>query len=134
MRIMTTVIWLLVGVLMAVSQVGAQTPVTRLAATDAIDVKWPSPTIAADTLDAPDGFRIKATPVGGTAATKTWTAGLTARSLVVSDYPATGAFTLTVHPYNSEGEGGPGTVLGPFGRTRIPQALAGATASVVPRP
>lgn len=109
---------------------------TKVASTEAVKVDWPAPTASADGLDVVEGFRIKAIATAtGNAVLKTWTAPATARTLTVSDIPATGVFTFSVFPYNSEGEGGPSVSATPFGRARTPLTLgAGATASVVPRP
>jgi hypothetical protein len=112
----------------------AQTPTTRLAPTDALSVTWPAATVSADGLDAPDGYRIKALAVSGGSVLKSWEAAATLRTLVISDYPTVGAFTLTVHPFNVAGEAGSSNGTGPFGRAKIPAAVTGVAASVVPVP
>lgn len=113
------------------SVASAQTPTTTLGPADAIRVGWPAPTVATDGLNAPDGFRIKATSTATGTVLKTWEAAATDRTLLLGapTLPA-GAFTLAVHAFNVAGEAGASNVLGPFGLAAIPEVLAGATATV----
>lgn len=119
---------ILVLVILAIASAAqAQTPI-KLGPTDTIDVEWPAVSVAADGLNAPDGYRIKAKAVSGGSVLKTWTVtDGTAANL--ADLPA-GAFTLAIHAFNVAGEAGASNVLGPFGRAAIPEVVTGASASV----
>lgn len=130
-RHMVMGVLVLVGLVLAGGSAAAQT--TKLGPTDTISVSWPAASVAADGLNAPDGYRIKARAVTGGAILKAWEAGADARSLVLTELPP-GAFTLAVHPFNVAGEAGASNVTVPFGRAAIPESLAGVTAIVIPVP
>jgi hypothetical protein len=121
-------LFLLVALLCALASPAAAQTTTTLGPTDTIDVAWPAVTVAADGLNAPDGYRVKAKAVSGGSILKTWTV-TSGTTVNLADLPP-GAFTLAIHAYNAAGEAGASNVLGPFGRAAIPEVVAGASATV----
>lgn len=107
--------------------------ITKLGPNDSLRINWPAAIVSPDTLDEPDGFRVKATSttVPGSVL-KTWTTAKTVQTLTVVaiDMP-TGAFQITVHPFNAAGEAAASNSVGPFGKAAVPKTLSGVTGSVV---
>jgi hypothetical protein len=105
----------------------------RLTSKNTVTITWPELAVSPDGLDKPDGVRVKANPVAGSSvAPRSWDLGPTVRSLVLTPQmiPTGGAFTLTVHPFNVEGEAVASSALGPFGRIRTPASVAGVSGGV----
>jgi uncharacterized protein (DUF2141 family) len=112
------------------STVEAQT-LTKLGPGQGLAFSWPEPAVDADGLDAPDGYRVKATSVATNGVLETWEVTNRELALTYAQLPA-GAFTVTVHPFNVAGEAGPSNVTGPFGKAAIPKPLTGVVAGVTP--
>lgn len=106
----------------------------KLGPNDSIRFSWPIASVSPDTLDAPDGYRVKAvSPTQAGVVIRSWDvagATTTAWTLAPAQMPA-GVFTVTVVPYNMAGEGPASNAIGPFGKVTTPKGLTGVTGSVV---
>jgi hypothetical protein len=128
---------LLAVVLVALAALTAHAQVVpagnRLGANDGLRISWPAAVVAADGLDAPSGYRVKAVSLATPSTViRSWdaAAGVTTLFLTPAMVP-TGGFLVTVHPFNEAGEAAASNTAGPFGRASIPQTITGVSAVVV---
>ena len=122
----------IVAVILSASTANAQT-LTKFGPGDSLSVSWPASAVSPDTLDAPDGYRVKSfAPTATGVVLKSWTTDAATRTLTIdaASMPS-GVFNLSVVAFNVAGEAGASNVIGPFGKAAIPQAVAGVAATVV---
>lgn len=109
----------------------AQVPAGNLLGpNDSLRVTWPTsvPTDA-DGLDAPTGYRVKAVkPTQTGVIVQSWDVGLVTTLTLTAAMIPSGAFSLSVHPFNVAGEAASSNVVGPFGKAAIPQTVTGVAA------
>lgn len=118
--------------MLCASSLSAQT-LTKFGPDDSLSVSWPAAAVAPDTLDEPDGYRVKSfAPTATGVVLKSWTTPATTTTLTIdaASMPA-GVFNLSVSAFNVAGEAGASNVIGPFGKAAIPKTITGVAALVV---
>lgn len=125
---------IITSLLCLVSVVAQAQTVQKLGPTDSVRFTWPAAVVSADTLDAPDGYRVKAiSPTQTGVVIRSWDvagAATTTWTMTAAQVP-TGLFNVTIHPYNAAGEAPGSNPVGPFGKAMTPKSLTGVVGSVV---
>jgi hypothetical protein len=114
----------------------ASAQTTRLGPTSSLQFNWPAATSSPDTLDAPDGYRVKAvSETQSGVVLRSWDTAASVRTLTLTpSMIPDGLFRVSVHPFNVAGEAPSSNLVGPFGKAVIPMPLTGVTAGVVGAP
>lgn len=110
--------------------------VTKLGPGEGLRISWPNYVQGdPDGLDLPDGYRVKAVkPTQTGVVVQSWTIGLDTSLELTSAQLPSGAFSLSVHPYNVAGEAEASQIVGPFGKAAIPKPQTGVVVTKVGAP